>query len=461
MLIVTVSLSQRKEIVKWDFAEFIRNKTDIFPGCIMLRTDYYHKKIMFYKGRQRNYTERNRLYPEKSLEDTIMKELFNRNVTNLAPSASIQFMAKAKQMQEQGLNVINLAGGEPDFPTPAPIVEEACRQLHAGFTHYTVGQGLPELRSRIARKLREENGVSYADDEILVTPGGKNAIYLAISTLVNPGDEVMYLDPAWVSYVPMIQANGGVAVPVVLDYDNDYRITPEALEAGCTPRTKLLIINYPNNPTGKLLSRQEAEILERFLLAHPEVILLSDEIYERIVFDGKTTVSPAAFPAIRDRVITVNGFSKSVAMTGWRLGYMAAPRPIARQVYKLYQHSITCVSGFMQKAATVALDCAEEIEAMRRSYETRRDLFFAKLNAIEGVEARLPEGAFYAWVKIEKKDMDSFALCNYLLEEALVVGVPGDAYGKGGGKCLRFSFATDLDSLLEAADRMKLALDRL
>ena len=390
-----------------------------------------------------------------------MEALFNRNVTGLAPSASIEFMAKAKQMQAEGLNVINLAGGEPDFDTPAPIVEEACRQLHAGFTHYVVGQGLPELRKRIVRKLQEENGVTYAEDEIIITPGGKNAIYLAISTLVNPGDEVMYLDPAWVSYVPMIQANGGVAVPVVLDYDNDYRITPEALKSCCTQRTKLLIINYPNNPTGKVLTQPEAEILEQFLLNHPDVILLSDEIYERIVFDGKTTVSPAAFPSIHDRVITVNGFSKSVAMTGWRMGYMAAPKYIAAQVYKLYQHSITCVSGFMQKAATVALDCTEEIEAMRRSYEQRRDLFFAKLNAIDGVEARIPEGAFYAWVKIEKKDMDSFALCNYLLEEALVVGVPGEAYGKGGKKCIRFSFATALDDLLEAADRMKLALDRL
>lgn len=390
-----------------------------------------------------------------------METLFNRNVTGLAPSASIEFMAKAKQMQEQGLDVINLAGGEPDFDTPAPIVEEACRQMRAGFTHYVVGQGLPELRKRIVRKLQEENGVTYADNEIIITPGGKNAIYLAISTLVNPGDEVMYLDPAWVSYVPMIQANGGVAVPVVLSYDNDYRITLEVLEAACTDRTKLLIINYPNNPTGKVLTQPEAEILEKFLLNHPNVILLSDEIYERIVFDGKTTVSPAAFPSIHDRVITVNGFSKSVAMTGWRMGYLAAPRYIAAQIYKLYQHSITCVSGFMQKAATVALDCTEEIEAMRKSYEQRRDLFFAKLNAIDGVEARIPEGAFYAWVKIEKKDMDSFALCNYLLEEALVVGVPGEAYGRGGEKCIRFSFATALDGLLEAADRMKLALDRL
>ena len=288
-------------------------------------------------------------------------EQFNRNITGLTPSASIEFMAKAKALQAQGLDVINLAGGEPDFDTPAPIIEEACRQMRSGFTHYTVGQGLPELRARIARKLLEENAAPYDADEIIVTPGGKNAIYLAISTLLNPGDEVLYLDPAWVSYVPMIEAAGGKAVPVVLRYENSYRIEADALEAAVTARTKLLIVNYPNNPTGKVLTRPEAEILEQFLLNHPDVILLSDEIYERIVFDGNTTVSPASFPTIRDRVITVNGFSKSVAMTGWRLGYLAAPRPIAKQIYKLYQHSITCVSGFIQKAAVVALDCTAEI----------------------------------------------------------------------------------------------------
>lgn len=390
-----------------------------------------------------------------------MNHLFNNNITGLAPSASIQFMAKAKQMQADGLNVISLAGGEPDFATPEPIVEEAYRQLKNGFTHYTVGQGLPELRARIAKKLMEENGAPYADNEIIVTPGGKNAIFLTISTLLNAGEEVMYLDPAWVSYVPMIEANGGVAVPVKLSYDNAYRITYEALDACYTDRTKLLIINYPNNPTGRILTFDEAEVVKRFMLDHPNLILMSDEVYERIIFDGNVNVSPASIPGIRDRVITINGFSKSVAMTGWRLGYLAAPRYITEQVYKLYQHSLTCVSGFIQRAAIVALDCTDEIETMRKSYQDRRDLFFEKLNAINGVEARIPEGAFYAWVKIEKNDMDSFSLCNFLLEEALVVGVPGESYGEGGKKCLRFSFATALDQLLEAAERMKTALDKL
>lgn len=391
----------------------------------------------------------------------MMADLFNRNIVDLEPSASVWFMTKAKQMQAEGLDVISLAGGEPDFDTPAPIVQEAYRQMKAGFTHYTVGPGLSELRKRISQKLLEENNARYAEDEILVTPGGKNAIYLTISALINPGDEVLYMDPAWVSYVPMIQANGGVAVPIQLSYEQDYRITYEALELSWSEKTKLLILNYPNNPTGRILTEEEALTVEQFMMAHPQMILLSDEVYERIVFDGKRSFSPASMDQIRERVITINGFSKSVAMTGWRLGYVAAPRYIASQIYKLYQHSLTCVSGFMQKAAVVALDCEEDIERMRQSYEERRDIFFAKLNAIEGVEAKVPEGAFYAWVRIEKNDMNSFELCQYLLEEALVVGVPGESYGKGGEKCIRFSFATSMDLLLEAADRMKKALDRL
>ena len=386
---------------------------------------------------------------------------FNLNIQNLQPSASMAFMAKAKELQATDPTVINLTAGEPDFDTPAPIVEEAYRQMKAGFTHYVAAQGLPELRNRIARKLREENGAPYEADEILVTPGGKNAIYLAVTALVNPGDEVLILDPAWVSYFPIVQAAGAIPVPVVLDYGADYRITETALEEKYSSKTKLLIINYPNNPTGKVLSAADAAAITAFMERHPDVYLLSDEVYERIVYDGFTHICPASIPSIRNQVIIANGFSKSVAMTGWRLGYLAAERSVIRQVFKLYQHSVTCVSGFIQKAAVVALDCGEDVERMRRSYQHRRDLFFEKLNAIDGVDAKIPEGAFYAWLRIDKNGMSSAEICDYLLREARVVGVPGDAYGVGGEKCLRFSFAEELSQLLEAADRIKTALDKL
>ena len=299
----------------------------------------------------------------------------NQNIINLKPSASLVFMKKAKEMKAAGVDVVDLAGGEPDFDTPAPIIEEAYRQMKAGFTHYTVGQALPELMEKLAVKLERENNIICKPDEIMVTPGGKNGIYLAVRTVLNPGDEAMYLDPAWVSYAPIIETAGGIPVPVRLFYDKDYRVTYEALKEKVSDRTKLLIVNYPNNPTGKILSAGELDEIERFMLGYPEIILLSDEVYERIVFDGKRSISPASRESIRNRVITVNGFSKCAAMTGWRLGYVEAPREILAPVYKLFQHSLSCVSGFVQKAAVVALDCQKEMDEMVACYEKRRNAF--------------------------------------------------------------------------------------
>lgn len=385
----------------------------------------------------------------------------NRNIMNLKPSASLLFMKKAKEMKAAGLDVVDLAGGEPDFDTPAPIIEEAYRQMKSGFTHYTVGQALPELMEKLAIKLKEENGILCRPDEIMVTPGGKNGIYLSVCAILNPGDEALYLDPAWVSYVPIIKTAGGVPVPVKLLYENDYRVTYEALKEKVTEKTKLLIINYPNNPTGKILSAEELDDIERFMLEYPEIILLSDEVYEKIVFSGKKNMSPASRDSIRDRVVTVNGFSKCAAMTGWRLGYVAAPREILNPTYKLFQHSLSCVSGFVQKAAIVALDCQKEMDDMVRCYEERRNVFIGKLNEIEGVEAKLPPGAFYAWIKCNKNNMNDQEICEYLLREAKVVGVPGSSYGEGGKGCLRYSFANSMDALIEAADRIKVAMDKL
>ena len=250
----------------------------------------------------------------------------NRRIEAMRPSASMMLMGRAKEMQKKDPTVIGLAGGEPDFPTPDRISMAAIRALTAGDTHYMAGPGIPELRLAIQKKLREENGVRCDPDCVLVTPGGKNAIYLAVQAVLNEGDEAIILDPAWVSYEPIVQAAGGVTVKVKLDYRRDYRITAEALEAACTDRTRLLIINYPNNPTGRILHEDGAEVLERFLLAHSQVYLLSDEVYERIVYDGARSISMGSRTAVADRVITVNGLSKSAAMTGWRVGYLASCR---------------------------------------------------------------------------------------------------------------------------------------
>ncbi len=385
---------------------------------------------------------------------------FNSDIANLKPSKSMAFMAKAKQMQAADPSVISLAGGEPDFDTPAKIRNEAVRWLNAGYTHYTTGAGLPELRERIARKLAEENGCNYSPEGVIVTPGGKFAIYAAVRALANPGDEVIYLEPGWVSYPSIIEASSAVPAPVRLARENNYKITRELLESAATDKTKMLIINYPNNPTGKTLSREEADAVESFMLGHPETALIADEIYERIVFTGQTNISMASYPSIAERVVTINGFSKSVAMTGWRIGYLAASPEIKDVIYKLYQHTITCVSGFVQKAAVTALDCAEEIESMRQSYERRRDLFVGGLNGIRGVECGYPEGAFYAWARFDIPGLDSEGVCDLILKEAKVVGVPGSAYGTDES-CVRFSFASNEEDLKEAVVRIAALMARV
>lgn len=383
----------------------------------------------------------------------------NRLIASLKPSASMQLMARAKAMKAADPSIIDLAGGEPDFDTPERITMEAVRQLAKGYTHYTVGPGLPELREKIAQKLREENGCHYLPDGIIVTPGAKFAIYLAVRALVNPGDEVMYLTPAWVSYASIIEASGAAPVSVELDSRSHYRLTEELLESGVSDKTRLLLINYPNNPTGKMLHADELAALKRFLLRHPQIRVVSDEIYERIRYDGKENLSPASDEQIAERVITVNGFSKSVAMTGWRIGYLAAEPGLAKVMGKLFQHTITNVSGFIQKAAVTALSCTDEIESMRARFEARRSLFVDGLNAIEGVHCEKPEGAFYAWVSFDLPGMDSAAAAEFLLQKAGVIGVPGSAYGENRLCCMRFSFAAADEALAQAVRKIAAAME--
>lgn len=385
----------------------------------------------------------------------------NERITSMRPSGSMVLMTRAKEMQKKDPTVIGLAGGEPDFDTPARISEAAIQSLRDGYTHYVVGPGLPELRTAICKKLREENGVTCDENCILVTPGGKNAIYLAVQALLNEGDEVIVLDPAWVSYEPIVQAAGGVTVKVKLDYRTDYRITAEALEAAYSDKTRLIIINYPNNPTGRILHEDEATVLEQFMLNHPQLYLLSDEVYEKVIFDGNKVISMGSYASIADRVITMNGFSKCVAMTGWRMGYLAAPKPVFDVAYKLYQHSLSCMSGFLQKGAVEAFNCDKEIEEMRKVYEQRRDLFISVLNSTPGVRCVPPEGAFYAWVYFDVKGMTSMKMCEYLMENAGVVGMPGDAYGEENTCCMRFSFATATEDLEKASARIKAAIEKL
>ncbi len=379
---------------------------------------------------------------------------FNENIRAIAPSESVTLLARAKELQKTDPEILNLTGGEPDFPTPRPICDEVTRQLAVGNTHYSDSRGNESLRERIAKKLTEENGAPYPKEQILVTPGGKMAIYLAVRALTNPGDEVMWLAPGWVSYAAIASAAGAVPVAVPLSYEENYALTRQALESAVSAWTKLLIINYPNNPTGRILTETDIAELSAFLAAHPEVWLLSDEIYEKIVFDGKRVVSMASFPEFFDRTIVVNGFSKCSAMTGWRIGYLACPPDLYEMVWRLFQHTMSCTSGFLQEGARVALDCAAETEAMRKAYERRRNLLVEGIRDIPKVELRSPDGAFYAWVRFET-ERTSREISERFLDVAKVAGVPGAAYGEEEAVCVRFSFAAPEEELRKLPERLR------
>ena len=383
---------------------------------------------------------------------------FNRYISGLQPSKSVSLMAKTKAMQKTDSSIINLTGGEPDFPTPAKICREAEHQLEAGYTHYTDAAGNADLREAIAEKLQRENGAPFAAEQVLVTPGAKFAVYLAVQSLLNPGDEAIWLAPGWVSYPSIIEAGGGVPVAVHLRWDEDYRISLEALEAAATERTRLLIVNSPNNPTGKVLSESDREAVAAFMRNHPDVFLLSDEIYEKVIYPGYEAVSMASCPDLAQRVIIVNGFSKCSAMTGWRIGYLACCTDLYRVILKLFQHTMSCTSGFVQKAALTALGCTEETEAMRKEYEKRGQMLYEGINRLPHAEMKKPEGAFYAWVKFDL-GLDSREVCDLLLEKAKIAGVPGIAYGEEEAACVRFSFAADEESLGEMMRRMKTLLN--
>ena len=381
----------------------------------------------------------------------------NQNMNGLKPSASIAMMDKARMLKAQGVNVISMAGGEPDFDTPA-VIQEACfKAIRDGHTHYTMGRGIVPLRERICKKLQEENNISCTPDNVLVTPGGKYAIHLAMNSFVNPGDEVMILDPSWVSYSPLAIMCGAVPVNVPLSFEDNYTIRRETLEAHVTPKTKILILNSPNNPTGRVMTKEEADEIAAFLADH-DILLISDEVYEKIIFDGRKHISLGSYPEIADKVITVNSFSKSVAMTGWRVGYLCAEKSLVNAIYLFYQHTLTCISEFSQIAAITALDCNAEMEMMRQSYERRRALLCDALADIPGVNCLKPEGAFYAWAKIEKDGMDDVQISEYLLDKARVVTVAGSGYGLGSECCVRMCFAISDEEIIEATKRLHAVL---
>jgi len=376
-------------------------------------------------------------------------------VRDLAPSPTLAVSDQARKLKAEGVDVIDLGGGDPDFITPANIRQAAADAMNAGETHYVSVPGIPALRQAIAAKLANDNNVRVeANGGIVVTPGGKQALFEAALALIEPGDDVLIIEPALVSYVSLVELAGGRPVPVALDPDDNFRITRDLLAAAVTPATRVMIVNSPNNPTGRVLDEAELAAIVEIATAH-DLLVFSDEIYEKILYDGHRHVSLAALPGMAERTLTFNGFSKAYAMTGWRLAYVAGPRPYVAEIEKVHSHSATCATSFVQSAGVEALTGPQAfIGEMVEAWDRRRHAVTAGLDAVKGVRCPRPEGAFYAFADVRETGLSSIAAAALLLREAHVAVVPGIAFGGAGEGHLRLSFATGDDLLARAVERI-------
>ena len=384
-----------------------------------------------------------------------MKEL-SRVVSSIPPSETLAVSDKAKALKAAGHDVVALAGGDPDFDTPDYITAAAFQAIENGATHYPAPmKGITPLLEAIAAKMQADNGVSVKPgSDIVVTPGGKWALFLALSAILNPGDEVLYLEPVWVSYPPMIVLAGGTPVAVTLSADDNFRITADQLREKVTPRTKALMVNSPNNPTGRVLTQEELDAIVAVALEH-DLYVISDEIYETIIFDGRKHLSPAAVPGMGERTLTINGLSKSHAMTGWRLGWLAGPTPIMKLATQMNSQTVSSAANFTMHAAVAALRGPKEVtRAMSAEYQKRRDFMVPALNAIPGVECLDIEGAFYLFPRFPNSTRNSAELAEALIEKAGIASVPGGAFGKSGEGHVRFTIATAMKDLEKAVKKL-------
>ena len=396
-----------------------------------------------------------------------MAQLSDR-LQRLAPSATLAMSQKSSEMKAQGIDVINMSVGEPDFNTPDHIKEAAKKAVDDNFSRYSPVPGYPDLRKAIVAKLKNENGLDYTVNEVLVSNGAKQSVCNTVMALVNDGEEVIIPAPYWVSYPQMVKLAGGVQVNVEAGFDKNFKMTPEQLEAAITPKTRMIILCSPSNPTGSVYSKAELEALSEVIKKHEDLFVLADEIYEHINYIGHHE-SIAQFPGMKERSIIVNGVSKAYAMTGWRIGYIAAPEWIVKGCNKLQGQYTSGPCSVSQKAAEFAYISSQEcVEQMRQAFERRRDLIVKLAKDIPGLEVNLPEGAFYLFPKCSsffgKKSGDTvinnssdFAM--YLLETAHVATVGGDAFGDP--ECFRMSYATSDENIIEAMRRIKEALAKL
>lgn len=396
-----------------------------------------------------------------------MAQLSDR-LNRLAPSATLAMSQKSNEMKAQGVDVINMSVGEPDFNTPDHIKEAGKKAIDDNFSKYSPVPGYMDLREAIVEKLKKENGLDYTTNEVIAGTGGKQGVCNTILALVNPGDEVIIPAPYWVSYPQMAKLAGATPVIVRAGFEQDFKMTAEQLEAAITPKTKMLILCSPSNPTGSVYSQEELNALAEVILKHEDIFVLSDEIYEHINYVGKAA-SIASYPGMKERTIICNGVSKAYAMTGWRLGWVAAPAWIVKGINKLQGQYTSGTCDVSQKAAVAAYVASQDcVEQMRVAFERRRDLIVKLAKDIPGLEVNVPQGAFYLFPKCSsffgKSDGETvinnstdFAM--YILEKAHVATVGGDAFGDPD--CFRMSYATSDENIVEAMRRIKEALAKL
>lgn len=377
-------------------------------------------------------------------------KMLSKRVNGIAESATIKMGLLAKQLQDEGKEVMNFSLGEPDFKTPGHICEAAKNALDLGYTHYTSSAGITELREEIAKKIQAENKVDVNADEVIATPGGKQAIYEVMMSVLDEGDEVLLLDPCWVSFEAAVKLSGGKPGWVKkLEEEVKY----EALESAASENTKMIVINSPNNPAGYVLSDRELNEIAEFATEH-DLLVLSDEIYEKIIYERRH-VSIASLDDMQERTIIVNGFSKTYAMTGWRIGYAIAPPEIMNGMLKIQQHSVSCAPSISQYAALTALRGSQEcVDEMVKEFKRRRDVIVKRLNDV-GLRCVNPEGAFYAFVNTSNHGNNDIEFTERLLKEAYIVVTPGSAFGLAGKDYVRFSFAASMENIVEGMGRIE------
>jgi aspartate aminotransferase len=409
------------------------------------------------------------LGPDTKPETVAGNQDWNVRVASMKPSATLAMTSRANDRKRAGHPVIGLSAGEPDFDTPVEIADAAVTAIREGFTHYTNNAGIPELRKAICDKLKEDNDIQYEPGQVLCSNGAKQSVAQAITVLCQTGDEVVIPAPYWVSYPEMTRFAGATPVAIATDASSGYRITPDQLEAALSPRTRAFILCSPSNPTGGVYSPDELRALAEVLARWPRVIVISDEIYEYIIYDQQH-LSMASIPEMLDRTVTVNGFSKAYAMTGWRLGYMAGPSEIVKACSKLQSQLTSAPSSISQKAGVQALKMSKEpIQEMVRAFRERRDFVLNRLSQIPNINCPVPDGAFYVFPDVSAY-FGSIAgdgsiiessedLCFHLLDQYDVALVPGAAFGGPSG--IRISYAASMDNLSEAMSRLTTAFSAL